>query len=52
MIINDSVSNIIHEFRHDLNILIVFRVTHSLDSTQDPSKPVLDLVEGAGKESV
>ena len=47
MIINDSVSNIIHEFRHDLNILIVFRVTHSLDTTKYASKLVLDPVEGA-----
>ena len=52
LIIGDSISNIIHEFRYSLNILIVFRVIHSLDSTQHLLKLVLHPIEGARKESV
>ena len=50
LILGDSVSNIVHEFRHNLNIFFVFRVTRSLDATQDPSKVVLDPFEGTEKE--
>jgi len=41
--------NIIHELRHNLNILVVFRVTHSVGAIKYPLKLVLDLFEGARK---
>jgi len=47
----DSVSNIVHEFRHDLNILIVFRVTRGLDAVQYTLEVVLDPIEDAREES-
>ena len=49
LMINDDVSNIIHEFRHDLNVVVVFRVTRGLDTTQHFPKLVLDPIEGAGR---
>ena len=51
LIIGDSISNIIHKFRHDLNIVVVFRVPHRLNTAQYPSELVLDLIEGARRGS-
>lgn len=52
LIIDNSISSTNHEFRHGLNILVIFRVVCGLDTTQYYLKLVLDLLEGAGKESV
>lgn len=49
LIISDSVSNVVHEFRHNLNILVVFLVIGSLDSIQNLLELVLDPIKGARK---
>jgi len=51
-IIKDSVLNIVHKFGHNLDILVVFRVTYSLHAIRYASKLVLDLIEVARKESI
>ena len=51
LIIGDSVSNIIHEFRHNLNTVVVFRVPRRLNTAQYLSKLVLDPIEGARRGS-
>ena len=52
LIIGNGVSNIIHEFGHDLNILVVFRACHIFDASQYFPKLALDPIEGARKHSV
>jgi len=51
-IIKDSVLNIVHKFGHNLDILVIFRVTYSLHAIRYASKLVLDLIEVARKESI
>jgi len=51
-IIKDSVPNIVHKFRHNLDILLVFRVTYSHHAIRYASKLVLDLIEAARRESI
>ena len=52
LIVGDSVSNIVHEFRYNPNILIILRATRGLNASQYHQKFVLDPIEGARKESV
>ena len=49
LIIGNSLSNAVHEFRHNLNILVVFLGIDGLDSTQDLLELVLDPIKGARK---
>jgi len=49
LINSDSIPNIIHEFRNNLNILLILHISHSLNLTQHILKLVLDLFKGAGK---
>jgi len=51
-IIKDSVSNIVHKFRHNLDILLIVYVTYSPHAIRYASKLVLDLIEAARKESI
>ena len=46
---DDRVPNIIHEFRHNMDVLVVFCVTHSLDATKYSLKPALDPIEDTGR---
>ena len=52
LMIGNGISNIVHELDHNLNILVVLRVTRSLDASQYLSKLVLDPIKGATEDSV
>lgn len=51
LVISDSVSNIIHEFGHNADIVVVFCVIFGLGAYRHRLKLVFDPIEGAGKES-
>ena len=51
LVIGDNVSNIIHEPRDNLDVLIIWAVIHSLDAFQHPSKLMFDPIERARKVS-
>jgi hypothetical protein len=50
--VDNSISNIAHEFGYNLDILFVFCVAHRLDSAQYLFEPALDQGEGSRKDSV
>jgi hypothetical protein len=50
--IDDRVSNIIHEFRRDLGILVASRVTCTLDAVRYASGLAFDSFHGTGKDSM
>jgi hypothetical protein len=51
LVIGDGVSNIIHQFGHDLDILFVCCVAHSLDAIRDLSELAFDPIEGSREDS-
>jgi len=48
----DSISNVIHKFRHNLRVLAAFRVTHDPDAAQYSLKPPPERIEGAKRRLV
>ena len=50
LVIGNGVSNIIHEFGQNMDILVIFCVTRGLDATKYSLKSALDPIEGTEKE--
>jgi len=48
LIIDDNVSNVLHEFGHDPNVLLVCREAHISNAVRYLSELAFDPVEGTG----